>query len=87
MRIKSIFLTVILLLLNGVMFACPTCEKNQPKITQGLTHGTGPDSNWDWVIVSVILLITLLTLFFSVKYLIRPGEKNNDHIKHLIIEQ
>ena len=87
MRIKSIFLTIILLLLNGVMFACPTCEKNQPKITQGLTHGTGPDSNWDWVIVSVILLITLLTLFFSVKYLIRPGEKNDDHIKHLIIEQ
>jgi len=65
--------------------ACPVCEKQQPKITQGLTHGAGPQSNWDWVIIAVITLITVLTFIFSLKYLIKPGEKNTNHIKQLIL--
>jgi hypothetical protein len=66
-------------------FACPVCEKQQPKITQGITHGAGPQSNWDWVIIAIITLITVLTLIYSVKYLIKPGEKDADHIKKSIL--
>lgn len=72
-------------LLHQLAIACDVCEKQQPKITQGLTHGTGPQSNWDWVIITVMVVITLLTLLFSVKYLLKPGERNADHIKQSIL--
>ena len=75
---------VFFLLIIQVVVACPVCEKQQPKITQGITHGAGPGSNWDWVIIGVMTLITVLTLIFSLKYLIKPGEKNADHIKQSI---
>ncbi len=79
-------LTIIITLLVSAIYACPVCEKQQPSITMGLTHGAGPESNWDWVIISIITLVTLLTLFYSVKYLVKPGERKPSHIKHLIIQ-
>lgn len=86
MKAKQAFLMLLLMCCN-IALACPACQKQQPKITQGLTHGGGPESNWDWVIIAVITLITVLTLIFSMKYLIRPGEKNQDHIKLSILSQ
>lgn len=70
-----------------VASACPACEKQQPAIFRGITHGTGPDSRWDYLIISVTVVIVLLTLFYSVKWLIKPGEKSADHIKQLILSQ
>lgn len=84
-NLKYILILIGFFCINGTLWACPTCEKSQPKITQGLTHGGGPASNWDWVIIAVISVITLLTLIFSIKFLIKPGEKNTDHIKQFII--
>lgn len=84
-KIKYVLTVLIILFANAAAFACPACEKQQPKITQGLTHGGGPNSNWDWVIIGIIAAITLLTFIFSLKYLIKPGEKNNDHIKVSIL--
>lgn len=84
MKIKSGLILLFMLFLQ-MATACPVCQKQQPKITQGLTHGAGPQSNWDWVIIAVITLITVLTFIFSMKYLIRPGEKNTGHIKQLIL--
>lgn len=78
-------LMLLFLLLLQVASACPVCEKQQPKITQGITHGAGPQSNWDWVIIAVIAAITILTFIFSLKYLINPKEKNINHIKRLIL--
>ena len=84
-KIKYFLTLVMFMSINIVLYACPACEKNQPKITQGITHGSGPDSNWDWVIIAIISVITLLTFIFSLKYLIKPGEKNGDHIKVSIL--
>ena len=84
MKVTS-FLTLLIVLLSQTIMACPVCEKQQPKITQGLTHGTGPQSNWDWVIIAVITVIAVLILIYSVKYLIKPGEKNTQHIKQSIL--
>lgn len=84
-RIKYLFTLIGLLCLNVTIWACPACEKNQPKITQGFTHGTGPQSNWDWVIIAVITAITVLTFIYSLKFLIKPGEKNANHIKQSIL--
>lgn len=78
-------------LIFGILFssitlwACPVCEKQQPKVLKGITHGTGPQNNWDYVIISIVAILVLITLFYSLKYLIRPGEKSESHIKNLFI--
>lgn len=82
---KKIFLTGTLLLNALWVSACPVCERNQPKVLKGITHGAGPESQWDYVIVWVTVAIVLCTLFFSVKWLVRPGEKSDTHIKRFIL--
>lgn len=83
MKNKRIYvLSVLLLLQPFIAWACEACQIQQPKVTRGITHGTGPESNWDWFLIGVIILITVLTLYYSIKYLVKPGEKNKDHIKY-----
>ncbi|MBK8442158.1 MAG: hypothetical protein IPL35_01545 [Sphingobacteriales bacterium] len=84
-NIKHILVSVLLITVQVTAFACPVCEKQQPKITQGLTHGAGPQSNWDWVIIAIISLITVITFIYSIKYIIKPGEKEANHIKKSIL--
>jgi len=87
---KKIFLSVLFLVLTlwpSLSQACAVCERNQPKLLRGIIHGVGPDRNVDYVIIAVVALIVLVTLFFSVKWLIRPGEKSEDHIKRMFIDQ
>ena len=84
MGIKALLILVFTFLIQMVS-ACPVCDKQQPIITRGLTHGVGPESNWDWLIITIIAVITLLTLVFSLKYLIHPGEKDPGHIKQSIL--
>jgi uncharacterized protein HemY len=82
---KKVMLIVVLLVSGLMTFACPTCEIAQPRYLKGITHGTGPQSNWDFLIISVIVIIVIATLFFSIKWLVQPGEKSVTHIKHLIL--
>lgn len=86
---KFIFIAVLTIggiLYSSLSYACDACKIQQPKITQGITHGTGPESSWDWVIVAVMGGITLLSLVYALKYLIKPGEKDPHHIKQSILE-
>lgn len=80
------FITLAILVLQITAFACPVCERNQPKILRGIVHGAGPDSNWDYVSIWITILIALITLVYSFKWLIKPGEKNQDHIKYSILK-
>lgn len=81
---KSI--TVFLLILFRLnCLSCPVCDQRQPKVLQGITHGSGPEGNWDYVIIAIAAAIVVFTLFFSVKWLIRPGESADDHIKRFIL--
>ena len=82
---KKLTAAVILLVTGCIAVACPLCEKQQPKILQGISHGTGPQSQWDMVIVWAMVAIVLATLFYSLKWLIKPGERSNTHIKHFIL--
>lgn len=72
-------------ILSLVALACPVCEKQQPEILRGITHGAGPEDRWDYVIVWTMVLIVVVTLFYSVKWLIQPGERSKDHIKRFIL--
>jgi hypothetical protein len=66
--------------------ACPVCERNQPKLLKGIVHGKGPDSNWDYVSIWITIIISLIALFYTIKCLIKPGEKNKTHIKYSIFQ-
>jgi hypothetical protein len=65
--------------------ACPVCKKNQPKLLQGITHGAGPDSNWDYLIVLLMIAVVVGTFILSARHLLKPGETNANHIKHSIL--
>lgn len=82
---KKFFLVMMLMLPALASLACPACEKQQPKLLRGISHGAGPESNWDMVIVWFIGIIVILTLVFSIKFLVKPGEKSNAHIKRFIL--
>lgn len=82
---KRILLSFTLTVLSLITFACPVCEKQQPQVLRGITHGAGPEDRWDYVIVWTMVIIVVVTLFYSVKWLIRPGERSRDHIKRLIL--
>ncbi|HVU56420.1 MAG TPA: hypothetical protein VHD83_15250 [Puia sp.] len=73
-----------ILLINIVAHACPACERAQPRLFRGITHGGGPDSRWDYLIVWLAIIATVVTLFYSIKWLIHPGESDTAHIKHSI---
>ncbi|RFM26467.1 hypothetical protein [Deminuibacter soli] len=82
---KKYVLLLMMLVLKFAAQACDACQKQQPKVLRGIAHGTGPDSNWDYVIVWSFVVITVLTLFYSVKWLLKPGEKSQDHIKQFVL--
>lgn len=65
--------------------ACPVCEQQQPRLLRGITHGIGPSGNWDYVIIIAAVLVVLATLFYTIKWLIKPGEKETNHIKRTIL--
>lgn len=82
---KKILIILPLLMIAFNIRACPACEKQQPMFLKGVAHGAGPTSNWDYVYVIIITLIALLTLFYAIKWILKPGEKNADHIKRTVL--
>lgn len=88
MKVKqSILVLVVGLLATTGLYACPVCERNQPKLLKGVVHGAGPDSQWDYLIIGSVAIIVVLTLFFSVKWLVKPGEKQENHIKRTVLNE
>ena len=83
---KTYLLTALLLIFSTAAYACPACEKQQPKLLKGISHGAGPQSSWDYVIVWAAVIMVLLTLYFTIKWLIKPGEKSDEHIKRTVLE-
>ena len=82
----KIALTILLLLMVKVnAMACPACKKQQPGFLSGISHGRGPDSNWDYVMVAITVFVVILTMIYTVKWLVVPGEKNSNHIKRTVL--
>jgi len=87
MKVKQSILVLVVGLLATTGYACPVCERNQPKLLKGVVHGAGPDSQWDYLIIGIVAIIVVLTLFFSVKWLVKPGEKQGNHIKRTVLNE
>lgn len=83
---KKVIVVILFMLTGFAVWACPVCERQKTGILKGLTHGSGPQSNWDYLIIAIMMVIVLATLFFSVKWIIRPGEKENEHIKRIVLK-
>jgi hypothetical protein len=83
---KNILALLLFLLLSAPAWACEACERNQPKLLKGITHGTGPQSGWDMPIIYVSIAIVVFTLVLALKYLIKPNEDGSDHIKRAIFQ-
>lgn len=82
---KITLLLVLWLFGTWAALACPVCEKQQPKVLQGISHGAGPNNDWDYLIVWVMVALVGFTLYFSIKMLIKPGERMQNHIKRTIL--
>jgi len=77
---------VLLTLCAGKAFACEVCKKNQPEVLQDISHGTGAQANLDYFIIWSAVIIVGITLFLSLKYLIRPNESKREHIKNIVVD-
>lgn len=82
---KKHLLVLFLFLAYQTAFACPACEKRQPKLLRGIAHGAGPESQWDYLIVWGTVIITVISLAFAIKWLVKPGEQSEDHIKRTFL--
>ena len=85
-KIIAAFSALFIILIQNVM-ACEVCEKNQPKILRGITHGTGPQGNLDYFIIWTAVVIVLATMIFFVKFLVWPKEEDPKHIKRTFINE
>lgn len=81
---KKYITLLLMLILKLDVIGCEACKK-QAGGFGGITHGAGPDSNWDYLIVFVMVIITLYVLVATIKCFIKPGEKNEEHIKRMIL--
>lgn len=84
--IRAFILSCIILMVTLPAWACDVCQANQPKALKGITHGTGPEGSWDYIIIWLAVIIVVGTLYLSVKYLVKPREENTEHIKYSVIE-
>lgn len=86
---KKVVTIFVLLFFFGhyVVSACDVCKENQPKGFETITHGAGPSGDLDYFIIWGAVIIVGFTLFYSLKYLIRPKEDNPDHIKNIVRNQ
>lgn len=84
MKKIALILASIFLLSSNFGFACDLCKKNQPKGLENITHGNGPSGTIDYFIIWSAIIIVGITMFLSIKYLIKPKENNPGHIKNIV---
>lgn len=83
----KIITTAILTLIGSFAFACDVCRSQQPSLFREFTHGTGPGSKLEFIIIVIAAIIVLIALVLSIKLLIKPGEKKVNHIKNIVVNQ
>lgn len=82
-------LKVLILLLifsfTSRLWACNVCKRNQPEGLENITHGVGPEGMMDYAITYSSIVIVGIAFILSLKYLLKPGEKEANHIKNIVL--
>ncbi|HZW77356.1 MAG TPA: hypothetical protein VFF21_03500 [Flavobacteriaceae bacterium] len=83
---KRIINILLIFLFGGMSYtrACDVCQRNQPAGFEKITHGAGPSGMIDYIIIWTSVIIVVATLYMAFKLLIKPNEKNPDHIKNIV---
>lgn len=84
MKSKTIIATIICLTIYNTALACDVCQRNQPKGLENITHGQGPNGLVDFIITWSAVVLVVIVLFFSIKFLVKPKESDPDHIKNIV---
>ena len=85
MILPGMIATALLLVAGLPAMACEACKKQQPKLLQGITHGPGPDSNWDYLIVSIMVAITAYSFYAMIRYMAKSRDRVHQDIKNSIL--
>lgn len=72
---------------KSALKACEVCKEKQPEALANITHGSGPNSNLDYIIIWSAVVIVGLTLFYSIKHLIKPESGKPHHIKNIVTNE
>ncbi len=85
---KTLFAVLSALLVGLPAWACPLCEKNQPKGFAGITHGVGPGGPFDYVMLYGSIAVVVLCSVLFARYLVRPDNARNQlRGQHLFVSQ
>jgi len=55
------------------------------QVTHGLHHAAYAPSILEWIAVAAAAVVLVWTLWLAVRYTVRPGETDADHIKRRIL--
>jgi len=84
-RLKpKLVLAIALFFIKSSLFAQLLCE-TEPATTDGNLQNS--NQLLDATIIGIAIMIVLVTLVMSVKYLLKPGESNPEHIKNIIRDE
>ncbi|MDJ0367715.1 hypothetical protein QMK33_21425 [Hymenobacter sp. H14-R3] len=59
------------------LWACPVCDKRQPKGFAGITHGVGPGGPFDYLMLYGSILVVLVTFGLFLRFLLLPESAHN----------
>ena len=86
-KMKWAILITFLVFQSPILMACEACNKNQPKLLQGITHGAGPEGWWDYFVVVIMVVVTIYSLYATIKCFVVTKEVKYKSIKNLIVTQ
>lgn len=88
MKSKQTIITIALFFISmKASWACGACKAKQPAGFENITHGSGPSGVADYFIIWSAIIIVGITLYLSVKYLVKPQENISGHIKNIVLNE
>lgn len=74
---KKNLLLLVSLLVSLPIWACPVCDKRQPKGFAGITHGVGPSGVFDYLMLYGSILVVVLTAGLFIRFALWPESARN----------
>lgn len=77
-------MAIVLFFMQTSIFAQLLCE-TEPATTDGNLQNS--NQLMDATIIGISIMIVVFTLVMSIKYLLKPGENNPEHIKNIVRDE